>query len=63
MAEGEDPDREKREKREMRAMMIFAAAGTLLILGLMGANMLLHPEKVWGPADEMSSQSRGAPSQ
>ena len=60
MADDENPDQ---EKREMRAMMIFAAAATLFILGLMGANMLLHPEKVWGPTDEMSSQSRGAPSQ
>ncbi|HKA73583.1 MAG TPA: hypothetical protein VKE26_17355 [Xanthobacteraceae bacterium] len=60
MANGEDPDQ---EKREMRAMMIFAVAGVLFILGLMGANMLLHPEKVWAPTDEMSSQSRGAPSQ
>ena len=56
----EDQDREQREKREFRAMMIFAAGGTLLILAIMGANMLLHNDSP--VSTEMSSQSRKAPS-
>ena len=62
MAEDQNANEDAaREKYERRAMMIFAAAGTLLILAIMGANMLLHSDSP--VSTEMSSQSRKAPSE
>jgi hypothetical protein len=64
MAEDRNPNANEdadREKYEMRAMMIFAVAGTLLILAVGAANMFFHHDDP--VSTEMSSQSRKAPSE
>jgi hypothetical protein len=58
MTDDFDPDR---EKREMRVMWIFAVGMVLLILGIMGINLLLHPERFSTDSTEISSQTRAAP--
>jgi hypothetical protein len=56
----QDDDDVARDKREQRVMWMFSGGVVLLLLGMMGANMLIHQDRSAGEA-EISSQSRPAP--
>jgi hypothetical protein len=43
-----DQDQRSTEKAEMRIMWIMTAVIVLIILGLMGMNMLTHPDWIHG---------------
>jgi hypothetical protein len=43
-----DPDQRRTEKSEMRVMWIMTAVIVAIILGLMGFNMLTHPDWMHG---------------
>lgn len=43
-----DQDQQNTEKSEMRVMWIMTAVIVLIILGLMGMNMLTHPDWMHG---------------
>jgi len=60
MPEPVDDDVAARMKREQRAMWIFAAAVTLLILVAMGANMMFHKDAAATLPADSSSQSKGS---
>jgi hypothetical protein len=43
-----DQNEHHNDKTERRAMWIMTALGVLIILGLMGMNMLTHPDWIHG---------------
>ena len=43
-----DQNEQDTQKSEMRAMWIMSAVIVLIILGLMGFNMLMHPDWIHG---------------
>jgi hypothetical protein len=43
-----DQDQRSTEKSEMRVMWIMTAVIVLIILGMMGMNMLTHPDWIHG---------------